>query len=134
MASLDGRVCVDEEYRQKIFDIGISLLTGSTERRSVLRLADGTFRPGNGATRGQILASQAIEYALLGVALAALSLLLGLGGAWYVIVRIFEFSWLPDYGAVAITLGTGTAAIVAIGLAGAWPILGVRPARVLRQL
>ncbi|MES2339076.1 MAG: FtsX-like permease family protein [Pseudomonadota bacterium] len=113
---------------------GIAVLVGAIAAAREARTYDSVILRTLGATRGQILASQAIEYALLGVALAALSLLLGLGGAWYVIVRIFEFSWLPDYGAVAITLGTGTAAIVAIGLAGAWPILGVRPARVLRQL
>lgn len=47
---------------------------------------------------------------------------------------MFEFEWLPDYRAVAATLAGGIAVVMALGLIGAWPILGVRPARALRQL
>ena len=81
-----------------------------------------------------LLAGQAIEYALLSAALALLALALGLGGAWYVVVEMFEFEWLPDYRAVGATLAGGIAVVMELGLIGAWPILGVRPARALRQL
>ena len=98
------------------------------------RTYDGVILRTLGATRAQVLATQAIEYGLLSLALAAFATALGLGGAWYVIVQLFDFAWLPDYRVVATTIAGGALLIVVIGLAGAWPILGVRPARVLRQL
>ena len=113
---------------------GIAVLIGAIAAAREARTYDSVILRTLGATRAQVLGAQAIEYVLLSVALATVSLLLGLGGAWYVIVEIFDFVWLPDYRAVALTLGVGTAAIIAIGLAGAWPILSVRPSRALRQL
>jgi putative ABC transport system permease protein len=64
----------------------------------------------------------------------ALALALGLGGAWYVVVQLFEFTWLPSWPAVFATLLVGMAVTTVLGLAGAWSILGVRPAAALRQL
>jgi putative ABC transport system permease protein len=113
---------------------GIAVLIGAIAAAREARTYDSVILRTLGATRAQVLGAQAIEYVLLSIALAVLSLALGLGGAWYVIVGIFEFAWLPDYRAVAITLAVGTGAIIAIGLAGAWPILSVRPACALRQL
>ena len=113
---------------------GIAVLVGAIAAAREARTYDSVILRTLGATRAQVLGAQAIEYVILSVALATVSLLLGLGGAWYVIVQIFDFTWLPDYRAVALTLGVGTAAIIAIGLAGAWPILSVRPSRALRQL
>jgi len=113
---------------------GIAVLIGAIAAAREARTYDSVILRTLGATRLQVLASQAIEYAVLSAALALLALALGLGGAWYVIVQIFEFDWLPDYRAVALTLGGGIGVVMGLGLAGAWPILGVRPARALRQL
>ncbi|WP_326524027.1 ABC transporter permease [Sphingomonas sp.] len=113
---------------------GIAVLVGAIAAAREARTYDSVILRTLGATRVQVLAMQGIEYALLSAALAALALGLGLGGAWYVVTRIFDFAWLPDYGAVATTLVIGAGAIVAIGLAGAWPILSARPASALRQL
>jgi putative ABC transport system permease protein len=113
---------------------GIAVLVGAIAAAREARTYDSVILRTLGATRAQVLASQAIEYTILSAALALLALALGLGGAWYVVVKLFEFAWLPDYGAVAATLGIGVAIVMALGLAGAWPILGVRPARALRQL
>ena len=113
---------------------GIAVLVGAIAAAREARTYDSVILRLLGATRRQVLAGQAIEYALLSAALALLALGLGLGGAWYVVVEMFEFEWLPDYRTVAATLGAGIAIIMALGLIGAWPILGVRPARALRQL
>mgnify|MGYP004551271565 CR=1 FL=1 len=110
------------------------MLIGAIAAAREARTYDGVILRTLGATRGQVLATQTIEYGLLSTALAAFALLLGLGGAWYVVTQIFDFVWLPDYSAVAVTVVAGAVSIVAIGLAGAWPILSARPARVLRQL
>jgi putative ABC transport system permease protein len=113
---------------------GIAVLVGAIAAAREMRTYDSVILRTLGATRAQVLASQAIEYALLSAATALLALLLGLGAAWFVVVQIFEFQWLPDYGAVLSTLAIGIATVMAIGLAGAWPILSVRPARAMRQL
>jgi len=113
---------------------GIAVLVGAIAAAREVRTYDSVILRTLGATRAQVLASQAIEYAILSGALAVLALILGLGGAWYTVVELFSFEWLPDYGTVAETLAGGVAIVMGLGLAGAWPILGVRPAHALRQL
>jgi putative ABC transport system permease protein len=87
-----------------------------------------------GATRVQLIVAQLIEYTLLGTVVSGVALLLGLSGAWYVVTRMFDFPWAPDPLAVALTLVAGLGLTVAIGLAGAWPIMRVRPAQALRTI
>lgn len=113
---------------------GIAVLVGAIAAAREARTYDSVILRTLGATRAQVLASQAIEYAVLSAVLALLALALGLGGAWYVVVELFEFAWLPDYAVIAGTLAGGIAIVMGLGLAGAWPILGVRPARALREL
>jgi putative ABC transport system permease protein len=113
---------------------GIAVLIGAIAAAREARTYDGVILRTLGATRGQLLAGQAIEYALLSATLAVLALVIGLAAAWYVVVELFGFVWLPDYGVVAVTLIAGIVVILGVGLAGAWPILGARPARVLREL
>jgi putative ABC transport system permease protein len=87
-----------------------------------------------GATRWQILGTQALEYGLLAGMLALVSLALGSVAAWFVIVQVFDFSWAPDWGVVLTTLGGGALLTLGIGLAGSIPLMSVRPARALRAL
>jgi putative ABC transport system permease protein len=87
-----------------------------------------------GATRGQILAMQALEYGLLAAMLALVSLALGTVAAWFVIVQIFEFNWAPDWASVIMTLCGGALLTLGIGLVGSLPLMSVRPATALRQL
>ncbi len=113
---------------------GIAVLVGAIAAAREARTYDSVILRTLGATRAQVLASQAIEYAVLSAVLALIALALGLGAAWYVVVQLFQFTWLPDYGAVATTLGLGMTVVMILGLAGAWPILSARPARALREL
>jgi putative ABC transport system permease protein len=87
-----------------------------------------------GATRAQILSVQTIEYVLLSLIVAVVALGLGLGGAYYVVVQLFQFAWLPDMGTVILTLVTGVVLTLVIGLLGSLPILSARPAQALRAL
>ena len=113
---------------------GIAVLIGAIAAAREARTYDGVILKTLGATRAQVLAVQALEYALLSAAIAALALALGLVGAWYVVVEVFAFEWLPDYPAVLGTLAVGAGVTLVIGILGALPILGIRPARALRQL
>lgn len=85
-----------------------------------------------GGTRGQILAAQALEYVLIALVLAVLALAVGSAAAYYVIVGIFEFTWVPHWPTVMLTLGTGCLLTLAIGLLGSLPLMSVRPAMALR--
>ena len=113
---------------------GIAVLIGAITAAREMRTYDAVMLKVLGATRVQILGAQAIEYLLLSLSVAAVALALGLGAAWYVVVQLFQFVWLPDYVAVFATLATGVALTLVIGLLGSLPILAARPAKALRAL
>lgn len=113
---------------------GIAVLTGALAASREARSYDSVILKTLGATRGQILAVQALEYGVLAAIVAALSLGLGLGAAWYVVVQLFEFAWRPDWTVVLATLGGGAAITIAVALFGSIPLLSARPARALREL
>ncbi len=113
---------------------GIAVLIGAITAAREARTYDAVMLKVLGATRAQILGAQAIEYVILSVIVAALALALGLGAAWFIVVRLFGFEWLPDVGAVLLTLGVGAGLTLLIGLLGSLPILAARPAEALRTL
>jgi putative ABC transport system permease protein len=113
---------------------GIAVLVGAIAASRQSRSYDSVILKTLGATRLQVLGTQALEYGLLAATLAIVSLLLGTAAAWYVIVQVFEFGWAPDWGTVLATLAAGSLLTLGIGLAGSLPLLSVRPARALRQL
>ncbi|MDP1028163.1 ABC transporter permease [Sphingomonas sp. KR1UV-12] len=113
---------------------GIAVLVGAIAAAREVRTYDGVILRTLGATRAQVLGSQAIEFALLALAVSVLALGVGLGGAWYVVTQVFSFQWLPDWTAVGLTLAVGAAITMILGLAGAWPVLGARPAAALRTV
>jgi putative ABC transport system permease protein len=113
---------------------GIAVLVGAIAASRQARSYDSVILKTLGATRAQLLGGQALEYGLLAIMLALVALALGSIAAWFVIVRIFEFSWSPDWLVVLATLGGGALLTLGIGLAGSIPLLSVRPASALRQL
>ena len=113
---------------------GIAVLVGAIAAARAAHTYDATILKVLGATRGQVLAVQAAEYAMLAAIMSLVALALGTAGGWYVVTRLFDFAWLPDWGVVAATLAIGAGATVAIGLAGSLPVLRARPSAALRSL
>lgn len=113
---------------------GIAVLVGAIAASRQARGYDSVILKTLGATRWQVLGTQALEYGLLAAILAAVSLLLGGIAAWYVIVQVFEFGWSPDWAVVLATLGGGALITLGIGLAGSIPLMSIRPSQALRQL
>ncbi|HEX8414285.1 MAG TPA: FtsX-like permease family protein, partial [Sphingomicrobium sp.] len=111
---------------------GIAVLVGAIAASRQARSYDSVIMKILGATRGQILAAQALEYLLIAIVLSLLAAGLGLAAAWYVIVQIFEFSWAPHWPTVALTLAGGGLLTLLIGLLGSLPLMSVRPAQALR--
>ena len=87
-----------------------------------------------GATRGEVLASQGIEFAVLALVVTASALAAGLGAAWLLLAKALGIDFIPDWssliglavGAIAVTIGAA--------LLAALPALNARPATALRAL
>jgi putative ABC transport system permease protein len=98
------------------------------------RLYDAVMLRTLGASRRQIIAAYGLEYVLIGIATAVFGLAAGSSAAAVVVTRVMNlpFSWLAS---PALAAAGGTVlAMVVLGLASTWPLLGQKPARVLRSL
>jgi putative ABC transport system permease protein len=113
---------------------GIAVLTGAIAASRRARIYDSVLIKLLGGTRAQIIAAQALEYALLAVAIALVAFGFGTAAGWYVVTQIFDLQWAPDWDVVLGTLALGAVVILGLGLAGSLPVLAARPARALREL
>ncbi len=113
---------------------GLAVLLGAIAAARAQRTYDTVVLRVLGASRRQVLLLALAEYGALAAVLAWVSLALGLGAAWGVVTRLFDFGWLPDWRAVLGVLGAGLALVIAFALAGALPLLRAKPAQALRSL
>ena len=113
---------------------GIAVLVGAIAAARQSRIYDSVIMKMLGSTRRQILGAQALEYGILAVVLGLVSLLLGMLAAYYVVVEIFDFSFMPDYSILALTLIGGAGLTFVLGIVGSLPILAARPSEALRSL
>ncbi len=113
---------------------GIAVLLGAIAASRARRDYEAVLLKLLGATRAQILAVQAIEYASLAAILSLLAVGIGGGAGWYVITQLFELGWTPDWPVVLGTVAAGGLGTLALGLLGALPALAARPAAALRSL
>ncbi|MDP2734218.1 MAG: FtsX-like permease family protein, partial [Hoeflea sp.] len=98
------------------------------------RMRDAAILKTFGATRRRLIAAFALEFLLLGVATAAFAVLVGSLAAYIVLTQVMHanFTFAP---AVAIVTAAGAAAaLIALGLAANWRIMGQKPAPILRTL
>lgn len=113
---------------------GVAVLLGAIAAARASRLYDNVILRVLGASRRQLLMLQLAEYGLLALLLSGVALALGSGLAWVVVVKLFEFEWLPDWPTVLAVLGSGLALVIAFALAGSLPLLRAKPAQALREL
>ena len=113
---------------------GIAVLLGAIAAARAARTYDTVILRVLGASRRQLLLMQLAEYALLAAILAVVALALGSGIAWLVIVKLFEFDWLPDWPTVLGVLAGGLVMVIAFALAASLPLLRAKPAQALRDL
>ncbi|WP_294194257.1 ABC transporter permease [uncultured Sphingomonas sp.] len=113
---------------------GLAVLIGAVAASGRARRYDAVVLKLLGASARQVLAAQAIEYALLAALLSLIALLAGGAAGWYVVTHVFDIGWAPDPGRVAATLALASGATLGIGLLGSVPALRARPAQMLRSL
>ncbi|MGD0639439.1 MAG: FtsX-like permease family protein [Roseiarcus sp.] len=112
----------------------VLVLAGALAANRRARILDAVILKILGATRGRLAATFLIEYALLGAATAAFGVAAGTLAAYVIVARVmgldFVFAPAPAFAAAA----AGLALTVALGMIGAWRILGQKPAAFLREL
>ena len=113
---------------------GIAVLIGAIAASRLARSYDSVILKTLGATRCQILGGAGARIWAARAGRRRLSLALGLAGAWYVIVKVFEFGWSPDWAVVLATLAMGAAVTLSFALLSSLPILRLRPATALRAV
>jgi putative ABC transport system permease protein len=113
---------------------GLAVLLGAIAAARAQRTYDTVILRVLGASRRQVLLLALAEYGALAAVLALVALGLGLAAAWGVVTQLFDFEWLPGWGAVLGVLGAGLALVIAFALAGALPLLRAKPAQALRTL
>lgn len=113
---------------------GIAVLLGAIAAARASRTYDNVILRVLGASRGQLLGLQLAEYALLAAVLAGVALALGSAVAWLVVVKLFEFDWLPAWSEVLGVLGLGLLLVIGFALMASLPLLRAKPAQALREL
>ena len=113
---------------------GVAVLTGAVAAARRTRSYDAVLMKLLGATRGQVLLVQAIEYTVLATLLSGIALVLGNAAGWVVTTQIFDLRWTPDWAVVLGTVAAGGVGTLAMGLLGTLPVLRARPAAALRTL
>jgi putative ABC transport system permease protein len=111
---------------------GTLVLGGAMIAGHQRRVQDAVILKVLGATRCDVMAANLLEYAMLGLATAVLSAMIGSLASWAVVTQMMhaDWSWLPL--TIALTLILGLAATVFLGLIGAWAALGQKAAPILR--
>ncbi len=111
---------------------GVLVLAGAMASGHRHRVYDAVILKVLGATRGRILATYILEYAILGFGTAILSAVVGTLGAYLIVAQMMDaqWHWLPVTLAGTV-LGAALVTIL-LGLLGTWQALGHKAAPVLR--
>ena len=114
--------------------LGVIVLAGAVVATRRSRARDLVLLKLVGATRGQVLATQAIEFALLGTVVTLSAFAAGIAAARLLLGASFDLPFRPDWPSLA-ALALG-AIVVTVGAAllAALPALTARPAAALRAL
>ncbi|MEQ1716281.1 MAG: FtsX-like permease family protein, partial [Hyphomicrobium sp.] len=102
---------------------GALVLAGALATAQRRRILEAVILKTIGGTRRQILASHAIEYALLALAAALVAILLGAGAAWAALHFLMETPFTFSPAAVLKTLAAAGGLIAVFGGIGTWAVL-----------
>ncbi|HKH33596.1 MAG TPA: ABC transporter permease [Beijerinckiaceae bacterium] len=112
----------------------VLVLAGALAAGHRARLYDAVILKTLGATRARLLGAYALEYGALGLATAVFGLIAGAIAAFFIITRVMNMPFTPDFTGAAPAAALAVVVAVTLGLAGTWRILGQKPAPYLRNL
>jgi putative ABC transport system permease protein len=110
------------------------VLAGALAASRRARIADAVILKILGATRPRLIAAFLAEYALLGLFAALFGAAAGAAAAYAIVVWVMGFDFAFAAIPALIAVAAGLALTVALGMIGAWRILGEKPAAFLREL
>lgn len=113
---------------------GLAVLLGAVAAARARETYDTVILRVLGASGRQLLGALVLRYVLLAVVLGTIALAIAAGAGWFVMDRMFEFPFRPDWLKVLAVLGGGAALIVVAATLASLPVLRARPARALRSL
>jgi putative ABC transport system permease protein len=111
---------------------GVLLLITATLNSRYQRFREGILLRTLGASRGQILRIQFVEFSLLGIMASATGILLAVGGQWAVTRYVFEVSFVFPVWQVLAAVGANYVITVVVGIFGSWGITRHPPLELLR--
>jgi putative ABC transport system permease protein len=112
----------------------VLVLAGALAANRRARIYDAVILKILGATRTRLLIAFLLEYALLGATTVAFGLTAGVVAAYAIVTRIMQLDFVLSWPAALAAAAAGLMLTVALGLVGAWRILGQKPAAYLREL
>jgi putative ABC transport system permease protein len=112
---------------------GILVLSGAIAAGRRQRIYDAVVLKTLGATRGDVLATYLIEFALLGLATAGIAAAAGSLAAWAVTTHLMHLDWSFTPAAMIWTTAICVLATMGFGVLGAWRALGQKAAPLLRN-
>ena len=110
------------------------VLAGALAASRRARIADAVILKILGATRPRLIAAFLAEYALLGAFSALFGAAAGAAAAYAIVAWVMGFDFAFAAGPALAAVAAGLALTVALGMVGAWRILGEKPAAFLREL
>ena len=114
------------------FAVGILVLAGAMTSGLSGRVYDAVVLKTFGATRRQLISAYVLEFAVLGLCVAASSVAIGGLAAWAILRFVMEMSFEFSLSVAGTTALLAMAVTVVACLATTWRVLGSRPARILR--
>ncbi|AKM09514.1 ABC transporter permease [Croceicoccus naphthovorans] len=113
---------------------GLAVLLGAIAAARARETYDSVILRVLGASRGQLLGALVVRYALLALVLGVVGMGIGMATGWFVIDRLFEFPFRPDWAVVTAVVIGGGALVVGAATLASLPVLHARPAQALRSL
>lgn len=110
----------------------VLVLAGALAANRRARMADAVVLKILGATRGRLMLTFLIEYLTLGVATAGFGVGAGALAAYVIVAKVMGFEFEFAAGSALGAALAGLVLTVALGMTGAWRILGLKPAEFLR--
>ena len=113
---------------------GLLVLAGALAAGHRFRLYDAVVMKVLGATRGQVLATYLIEFAVLGAGAGLIAALAGTLAAWAVAEYVLEIKFVLDLTTLLLVVAGGAVAAMLLGMTSTWGALRAPAARTLRTV